>query len=278
LDKNWGAYIIGIRSEFDGKIHSEINHSSFAYKTQEKNSSTYRPFYLYIFSPDPVALDGLVATLQTRLRGIVDGDDAMRVLALTSTYGDGLGKGQLFIPKESANVLTAEPSQDQTPSRFTLRVSLDTEKSDPKPFSIMVRIGWSSYLNNSGTPREMASLLKWDLTPVYPTETAGKKPRLPEVKVVDYQPQPDGAINIRLTARWPPASGPTDWRGYRLEGRLKLDQQTPEWVRQWSTELDVSPDTGNRTLFLESALLGIWRNPQIEKQVVATMYLRVGRK
>ena len=80
LDKNWGAYIIGIRSEFDGKIHSEINHSSFAYKTQEKNSSTYRPFYLYIFSPDPVALDGLVATLQTRLRGIVDGDDAMRVL------------------------------------------------------------------------------------------------------------------------------------------------------------------------------------------------------
>ena len=43
-------------------------------------------------------------------------------------------------------MLTAEPSQDQTPSRFTLRVSLDTEKSDPKPFSIMARIGWSSYL------------------------------------------------------------------------------------------------------------------------------------
>ena len=49
-------------------------------------------------------------------------------------------------------------------------------------------------------------------------------------------------------------------------------------VWQWSTELDVSPDTGNRTLFLESALLGIWRNPQIEKQIVATMILRVGRK
>ena len=175
-------------------------------------------------------------------------------------------------------MLASEPSQDQAPSRFTLRVALETEKSGPKPFSVMAHVGWSPHLNNSGTPSQMASLLKWELTPVYPKETAGKKPRLPEVKVVDYQPQPDGLINIRLTAQWPPASGEANWRGYRLEGRLKLDEQTPEWVRQWSTDVDISPDTGNRTLFLESALLGVWRNPQIEKQVVATMYLRVGPK
>lgn len=279
LDKQWGAYVIGIRSEFDGKLYSEINHSVLSYKTQDKNTGTYRPFYLYLFSPDRAALDDLVATLQLRLRAIANQDDAIRVLALTSRYADGLGKGQLSIPKESSSALTSQATtQEEGPARFTLKVSLDTEQSGPKPFSILARIDWSPALTNSGTPSEMASLVKWDLAPVYPPETSGKKPRLPEVRIVDSQPQADGTVNLHLTAQWPPANGSTDWRGYRLEGRLKLDQQTPEWIRQWSTELDVTPDTGNRTLFLESALLGLWRNPQIEKQVLARMYLRVGPK
>lgn len=278
LDKQWGAYVIGIRSEFDGKLYSEINRTVLSYKTQDNNTGTYRPFYIYLFSPDRTALDGLVATLQTRLRAIANKDDAIRVLALTSRYADGTGKGQLSIPKESSSALTLQTAQEEVPARFTLKVSLDTERSEPKPFSIVAKIDWSSHLANSGTPSEMASLVKWDLKQVYPPESAAKKSRLPEVKIVDYQPQADGTINLRLTARWPPANGSPDWRGYRLEGRLKLDQQTPEWIRQWSTELDVTPDTGNRTLFLESALLGLWRNSQIEKQVLATMYLRVGPK
>lgn len=276
LDKNWGAYVIGIRSEFDGKLYSEINHSVLSYKTQDNKSGTYRPFYLYLFSPDRLALDALVAALQTRLRALVNQDDAIRVLALTSSYTAGLGKGQLSIPKESSSSLAADPLQDDVPSRFTLKVRLDTERAGPKPFSLIAKIDWSPNLVNSGTPSEMATLIKWDLVHVYPAEIAGKKPRLAEIKMVDYQPQPDGTVNIRLTARWPPANGSPDWRGYRLEGRLKLDQQTPEWIRQWSTELDISPDAGNRTLFLQSALLGLWRNPQIEKQVIAAMYLRVG--
>ena len=278
LDKNWGAYVIGLRSEFDGKIFSEINHSTFAYKTQDNNYNTYRPFYLYLFSPDRAALDELVATLQTRLRAIVNHEDAIRALALTSNYTAGPGRGQLSIPKESSSALTGDAVQDESPVRFTLKVSLDTEHTGPKPFSLSAGIAWSPMLVNSGTPAEIASLVKWDLVPVYPAENTGKKPRLPEVKLIDYQPQPDGQINLRFTARWPPANGSPDWRGYRLEGHLKLDQQTPEWIRQWSTELDVAPDTANRTLFLESALLGLWRNPQLEKQTIATMYLRVGPK
>jgi hypothetical protein len=281
LNKGWGAYVIGLRSEFKGKIYSEINSSVIPYESKARNPQSFRPFYLYLFSPDRSSLDKLVEALQERLRPLVGQDEAMRVLALTSVYANGWGKGVMQIPKEPGNLLESNNSKEENPSRFTLRVSLDTEKSEAKPFTILATVDWSKNVKSSGSPSELASLVKWELVPIYPeaaSATGEKGVRVPEVKLVNAEPQPDGNINISLTAQWPRANGTPQWRVYRLEGHLNLEAQTPPWIKQWSTDLDTTADTGNRTLFLESALLGLWNNPELRKQVVSDMYLRVGPK
>lgn len=280
LDNGWGAYVIGLRSEFKGNIYSEINRAVIPYESRERDPQSYRPFYLYIFSPDRTALDELVAALQARLRPLAGHDDGMRVLALTSAYADGWGKGALQIPKTNASPLEGNKAEEEGPSRLTLKVSLDTEKTGAKPFSVEAAIGWLNNVKSGGSPGEMASLLKWNLVSVYPSggASAEKGVRLPEVKLVGAEPQPDGSVKVEMTAQWPRANGTPQCRVYRLEGRLNLEQQTPPWIKQWSTELDTTQETGNRTLFLESALLGLWHNPGLERQVISEVYLRVGPK
>jgi hypothetical protein len=280
LEQGWGAYVIGLRSEFKGKLYSEINHAAIAYETRSRDPQSYRPFYLYLFSPDREALDKLVAALQERLRSLVGQDDALRVLALTSPYTEDWGKGELQVPKERDALLESSKSKEENPPRFTLKVSLDTEKAEAKPFSIQAAIDWSNNVKSSGTPQERAGLVKWNLVPIYPEAGSAveKGMRLAEVKLVRAEPQPDGTVSLALTAQWPRANGTPEWRVYGLEGRLNLDEQTPLWIKQWSTEMDTTAEMGNRTLYLESALLGLWNNPQLKKQIVAQMYLRVGPK
>jgi hypothetical protein len=279
LNQGWGGYIVGLRSEFKGKVYSEISHGVISFETKRGSWQSHRPFYLYVFSPDQAALDQLVLALQERLRPLLSDPEAIRSLALTSSYADGWGRGDLEIAKEPGNPLVAAGVPDQNPSRLTLKVSLETEKGAPRPFSLRSRINWTTSVSNSGTAQELASLVKWDLRPIYPSAAATTKgTRLPEVTLVAAQPQPDGTIKIDLTAQWPRATGTPQWRAYRLEGRLNLTQQTPVWIKQWSTDLDTSVEAANRTLFLESALLGLWHNSKLEKQIVAEMYLRVGPK
>ena len=126
----------------------------------------------------------------------------------------------------------------------------------------------------------MAGLVHWDLVSVYPKEGeaagGGRRVRLPELKVVRQQVGADGKVAIEATAQWPPATGDLECRVYRLVGRLNLEEQTPPWVQRWSTNLDTTAETGNRTLNLESELLGLWHNPDLEKQVIAEIYIRVG--
>jgi hypothetical protein len=281
LEEGWRGYVIGLRSEFKGKIYSEINHTVIPYESKEHDPQSYRPFYLYLFSPDRAALDKLVGELRERLRPLVGEDGALRVLALTSAYSNSPGKGVLQVPKEPANNLEGSIEKDEIPSRLTLKVSLDTERTEARPFVVHAQVDWSNNVRYSGTPSEMASLVKWNLVSIYPATggTTGEKgARLPEVRLVGAEPQPDGSVNLMLMAQWPRANGIPQWRVYRLEGRLNLEQQTPAWIKQWSTELDTTAELGNRTLFLESALLGLWHNQELDKQQVSEMYLRVGPK
>ena len=121
--------------------------------------------------------------------------------------------------------------------------------------------------------------LDWLIAAVHPKEggaaSGGERARLPELKVVRQQVREDGRVQIEATAQWPPATGDLECRVYRLVGRLNLEQQTPPWVQRWSTNLDTTSEAGNRTLNLESALLGLWHNPELEKQVIAEIFIRV---
>lgn len=282
LEAGWGGYVIGLRSEFQGRVYSEINGAAIPYQSRARDARTFRPFYLYVFSPDRRALDAFVETLRERLRPIAGANaDMMRTLALTSAYSGGATRGEMQIPREATDYLEMSRAREENPPRFTLRVSLDTERDGGQPFTINVTVPWSSHARDGGTPQELAQLVRWELAPVSVTSEAGEtasdeRRRLPDVVITNQEVDANGAVVLRLTAQYPRGAGEPAWRAYRLTGRLNVERQTPLWVPQWSTNLDTSAETGNRTLNLESALLGLWRNPRLENQTIAEMYLRVG--
>lgn len=280
MEKGWAGTVLGIKSEFGGKVYSEINKGqAIPYVSKKKDVNTYRPFYLYLFSPDQASLDKLVEVLKERLRPVIGQPEGIREYALTSLYAAGFAKAEIVIPKTSADYLEKSKAREEDPVRFTLRVDMNTEKSGAKPFTVVIDPSWSKHALDAGTPKELAGLIKWDIVPVYPNNTQDNSQgsmRLPIIKISKEDVGDDGKVLLEMDAQWPPGVGNPGWRVYRLEGHLNLDKQSPPWVQQWSTNLDTSGDAANRTLNLESALAGLWRNAFMEKQVVAGIYLRVG--
>lgn len=279
IEKGWAGVVLALRSEFGGKVYSEINKGrAIPYESKKRDVGSFRPFYLYIFSPDHAALDRLVSVLKERLRPLIGREDGLREYALTTPYAEGPAKGDITVPKEAADFLEKSRAREEDPVRFTLKISLNTEKLGAKPVTISVEPAWSKHALDSGSRQELASLLRWELVPVYPPDSkyGAQGSRYPEIKVAKQEVDGNGKVLLLLNAQWPPGAGTPEWRAYRLEGRLNLEQEVPPWIRQWSTNLDTTAETANRTLNLESALSGLWRNPSLEKQVVAEVYLRVG--
>lgn len=280
LDKGWGASVIALRSEFGGKIYSEVSRAAIPYETRRADPRTFRPFYVYVFSPDRAALGGLVDVLKERLRPLAAADDSLRELSLSLPYAAGHARAEAAIPKDKSGALELSRAREENPARLTLRVDLDTETSGPEAFDVKVEVPWSSHARYVGTPQERAELVAWSVVPVYPPEGAGgaaaESRRVPELKVTGQTADAEGRAVLQFTAQWPRGTGEAGWRVYRLEGKLSLDRQTPAWVQQWSTNLDTTAEAGNKTLNLESVLLGLWRNAVLRDQVVAEVYLRIG--
>src|SRR6185369_11810244 len=86
LGNKWGGCILGLRADFHGKVYSEVNRSAIPYETRTNDPATFRPFYLYIFSPDPQALDSLVDSLKGRLRPLLPTSEPIRELNLSFPY------------------------------------------------------------------------------------------------------------------------------------------------------------------------------------------------
>ena len=224
LAAGWAGSVLGVKSEFHGNVYSEVRpgNKPFEHNSAGDDVGTFRPFYLYIFSPNHEALDKLVEALKARIKQIkaLKGhDDAVREYALTSAYADGLASAEIVIPKESSDYLERTRGKDG-------------EKQ--------------------------------------------KGARYPEVTLVGPRETPDGRIELQARAHWPEGKGETRWRAYRLEGHLNLERRVPPWVGQWSTDTDETSGTATQTFNLESSLANLWRNPVLEKQLVAEVYLRVG--
>ncbi len=288
LDAGWGGYVIGLRSEFQGKVFSETGGGPVNFTSNKTDAQTFRPFYIYVFSPDRAALDQLVTTLTERLRPLLPNESAMRTLALSSAYTNGFAPAKLGIAdapnaaENPAKLLELESPEHENPPGFAVHVELDTERgAAPVPFNVETSIPWSASVRDGGAARELAALVDWKL--VVDTEheaklkaEEGNDLRFPELKLTGQDVGADGQIVLHLNAKFPLATGKPEWRVYRLEGHLNLQQQTPQWIRDWSTNLDTSVEAANKTLYLESALLGLWRNPELEKQTVAQIYLVAG--
>lgn len=278
LQDKWGGCILGIRADFHGKVYSEVNRSAIPYETHTNDPVSFRPFYLYVFSPDPQALDALVSSLKQRLRGLVPKSEPIRELNLSFPYTKGPAEFEAAVAKETRAFIERSKDREGPPAKLTLRVDVDTEKSGAKPFSIIAKLPWSDHALDTANEAELARLLTWEVKDVYPSpaESAGK--RFPQVKIVQTHVDNPGQITIDATAGFASGTGEPSWRGYRIQARLNLNQISPSWIKDWSVDLDTTREVGNRTFNLETALLGLWSASTTKDHVVAEAYLRIGPK
>ena len=283
VNAGWGGCVIALRSEFNGRIYSEVNRAAgrpsvVPYEHDPDDPQSLRPFYLYVFSPERDALERFVGTLLERLKPLAGGRaESLRLLPLSFRYVNAATRAEYLAPQQNRprGLLVRQGERPDIPE-FTVEVDLETSSTGAQPFAFVFTLPWSQSLLEVGSPEELVQMISWELRPVHPSQPDPKQ-RYPEIKYVRAESDAAGRPVVHLTAQWLPNQvGDTCWRGYRLEGRLRPGQQTPEWIREWSTNLDTTRESGNRTLYLESTLLGLWRNPVIEGQLVAEAVIVVG--
>lgn len=275
LRQGWAGCVLGIRADFHGRVYSEVSAAQITYESKSDDPSSFRPFYLYVFSPEPAALDSLVTSLKQRLRPLIPGTESIRELNLSFPYFNGVADFEISVPKDSASLVKAKKETGEPPSRIAIHVSVDTEKSGPKPFSIHTRIPWSGHALDTGGKGELAKLLTWKLVPIYPANEVNGE-RYPEIKVTERPSVETDDVVLQATIGFLPGTAKPSCRVYRLEGRINFNQATPDWIKAWSTDLDTTREVGNRTFNLETALLGLWNNSIVKDQIVVEGYLRAG--
>lgn len=278
LQAGWGGCVLGLRADFHGKVYSEVNRSAIPYETRPSDPKTFRPFYLYVFSPDPSALDSLVALLKDRLRPLLPKSEPIRELNLSFPYANGATEFDVAIPKDSKSFLDRNKDRSGPPSKLTLHVDVDTEKSGAKPFSILAKLPWSNHALDTANETELTQFLNWSVERVYPAGAKVTGKRFPEIKILQTHDDTPGQITIDATAGYPTGSESPAWCVYRLRARLNLNQSSPAWIKDWSIDLDTTRDVGNRTFNLETALLGLWNASDTKDRTVAEAYIRIGPK
>jgi hypothetical protein len=275
LRDGWGGCVLAIRADFHGKVYSEVSGGAIPYDTKLSDPTSFRPFYLYIFSPDPKALDALISSFKDRLRPLLPNGEPVRELNLSFPYASGFTEFDVSVPKESRNSLQRNKDRGGPLQRFTLRVDVGTEKEGPKTFAILAKVPWSKHALDTASEDQLAQLLTWEVVPVFP-ESEVRGERYPEIKIVGSQATGSGELTLQATVGFPPGTEVPSWRAYRLAGKLNLNQSSPPWIKAWSTDLDTTREVGNRTFNLETALLGLWNNSRAKDQVLAQAYFRVG--
>jgi hypothetical protein len=275
LRDGWGGCVLAIRADFHGKVYSEVNGGAIPYDTKVTDPTSFRPFYLYIFSPDPEALESLINSFKDRLRPLLPNSEPVRELNLSFPYTSGFTEFEVVVPKESRNALQQNKDRGGPPQRFTLRVDVDTEKEGPKAFAIHAKVPWSRHALDTASEDQLSQLLTWEVVPIFPQKTISGQ-RYPEIKILGSQTTGPGELSLQATVAFPPGTQAPSWRGYRLVGKLNLNQSSPPWIKAWSTDLDTTREVGNRTFNLETALLGLWNNSSAKDQVVAQAHFRVG--
>lgn len=276
VNSGWGGAILGLRSEFQGDVYSEIAHRAVPYSSG-RDAGRFRPFYLYVFSPDRGALERLIDALRQRLAPLGK-EDALREYALTADYAGGAAAVEVAQDKATKELLEVrlDKAKEGTNARLTVRPSLDTETKGGQRFRLTVKPVWSNDAQRVGSPDELAGLIKWELTPVFP-EQERSDTRYPNFKLVGQEIK-DGRVELTFEAGWTKDTGATAWRMYRLSGKLDVEKNAPPWVSEWTTDLDTTPEAANKTLNIASSLANLWKNSALAEDPVVEVCVRVGQK
>lgn len=276
VNKGWGGAVLGLRSEFQGNVYSEIAHTAVPFSSS-KDAAKFRPFYLYIFSPDRAALDKLVDSLRQKLAPLGK-EDAFREYALTTDYASGAANVEIAQDKQTKELLEVrqDKSGEGQNARVTVKSDLDTETSGGQQFVLSVKPAWTNHAAGGGSPDELAGLIKWELKQVFP-EKEESDLRYPNFKLVKQEAK-NGSAELTFESGWSRNNGSTAWRMYQLVGKLDTEKAAPPWVSAWTTNLDTTVEGANKTLNIESSLANLWKNSALENYTVAEVCVRVGQK
>lgn len=273
IESGWGGAVIGMKSEFSGKVYSEISGLPVPY-VSGRDPAKYRPFFLYVFSPDRAALNKLVDSLRERLAPL-GREDAFRELALTSNYSTGVPEIVVSTDKASKLVKArVDRKKDGTMPTIRVEAHQDTAKAGRQQVTVDIRPKWSGHALAGGSPDEIASMLKWELIPTSPLKAGDRYPDLELVK----QQAAGGAANLVFETGWEPGGGDRRCRTYKLVGKLNTQKAALPWVGGWTTQIDTTAEAANKTLLLESALEGLWKNSAMENSPIAEICIVVEEK
>jgi hypothetical protein len=276
VNNGWGGAILGLRSEFQGNVYSEIAHKAVPFSSG-KDASKFRPFYLYVFSPDRAAVEKLVDSLRHKLAPLGK-EDALREYALTTDYTSGTATVEIAQDKQTKELLEVRQDKDKEGenARITVKSSLDTETRGGQQFVLSIKPAWSNHALSGGSPDELAGLIKWELKQVFPVNEKSDL-RYPNFKLVKQEIK-NGKAELTFESGWSKDNGSTAWRMYHLVGELDVEKNAPPWVAAWTTNLDTTVESANKTLNIESSLANLWKNSVLEHYPVAELCVRVGQK
>jgi hypothetical protein len=234
-----------------------------------------RPFYVYVFSPDRGALSQFVTTLKRRLR-TASPKIVLRELPLNDDFTEGHATARILTSASAPGIVSLEGGRESETDRVTIRFDAHDARDNPAgPVDFSIRLPWSPSALDMGSPRDLGRLVAWEAVPL-DSGVKARGRRTPQLRLGEPSVGEDGRIRLTVTPVWPAGTGAPAWAGYALRGHLNLLADAPRWIEEWSTTLDNSPEYGNRTLFLEIAALGIWRNRSRQPASIGEIYVRVG--
>lgn len=272
LNDGWNATILGVRSEFKGNLYSEINNSVIPV-TSGKKTEKFRPFYLYVFAPNKEDLERLTNILRRSLGEIADSDDSLHEFVLTGGYVKNFSKVDLVnSSKEFIGINNKNENKGELP-RIEVNVDIETESDGMKPFQLKVTIPWEENTNLAGSSNELLQLIKWQLIPL--NEAGESDIRYPKLELVEQEAK-DGTAELSFKTGWTKDAGDMGRRMYRLVGKFDTDQSALSWVENWSTKVDTTADSANKTLNLEGSLGNLWTITDVKEEVMGGACISVG--
>jgi hypothetical protein len=276
INKGWGGAVLGMRSEFNGTVYSEVNNKPVPFNSG-KDPNKFRPFYLYVFSPDRTGLNKLVESLREKLLPL-GREESFREYALTAEYstdGETIALKQDPQTKDLLEV-KQEKGKEGDPPHIQVKSALDTETKGKQQFVVSIKPAWTPHAIAGGSADELARMIKWEVKSVFPEKEVDGT-RYPAFGLVKQEAK-EGGVELTFETGWVRAPGPRDWRMYHVIGRLNVDRTAIPWVSAWTTNLDSTPDNANKTLNLESSLANLWNNTALENYTVVEFAVRIGQK
>ena len=272
LNDGWNATILGVRSEFQGNLYSEINKSVIPVSTGKKMEN-FRPFYLYVFAPNKEDLESLTKILRKSLGEITNSEDSLHEFVLTGGYVKGFSEVELVNSSREFIGTSNKSGKKGVLPKIEINVDMETERDGMKPFQMKVTIPWAENTNLAGNSSELLKLIKWELKSVPNKEN--KKIRYPDLELIEQKVK-EGVAELTFETGWTKDAGDIGKKMYRLTGRFDTGESALSWVKQWSTKVDTTADSANKTLNLEGSLGNLWKTTDVKEEIMGGACINVG--